>query len=221
MYMHSLSWPKLFCGTLGYLGLCMCDHVCAFVNMYVYVCICMCNVYIGVLIKYLVSRLYDEAMKKGYVETSVIKCLVLGASGVGKTHLKRLLLKKDPPKQRVSTGLADNPVRAITFSRVGVGGGGTHNSDDWIVIEDHQTLLSMMGGTIKEGVPMVPSIADLISGLPAITVNNAHSDGATVGHPDLIRTCTDVNTTKNTSIQQIRTAAIEDELIHHIQQSGK
>eukprot|EP00731_Ephydatia_muelleri_P035081 Em0095g11a len=42
-------------------------------------------------------------------------------AGVGKTHLKHLLLKKDPPQQRVSTGLADNPVRAISFSLAGVG----------------------------------------------------------------------------------------------------
>ena len=66
-------------------------------------------------------RLYEEAMTKGYVETSVTKCLILGAAGVGKTHLKHLLLKKDPPEQRVSTGLADNPVRAISFSLAGVG----------------------------------------------------------------------------------------------------
>ena len=31
-------------------------------------------------------------MSKGYVETSVTKCLILGAVGVGKTHLKHLLL---------------------------------------------------------------------------------------------------------------------------------
>ena len=31
-------------------------------------------------------------MSKGYVETSVTKCLILGAAGVGKTHLKHLLL---------------------------------------------------------------------------------------------------------------------------------
>ena len=66
------------------------------------------------------NRLYEEAMSKGYVETSVTKCLILGAAGVGKTHLKHLLLKKDPPGQRVSTGLADNPVRAISFSLAGV-----------------------------------------------------------------------------------------------------
>ena len=78
-------------------------------------------------------RLYDEAMTKGYVETSVTKCLIVGAAGVGKTHLKHLLLQKDPPDQRVSTGLADNPVRAISFTLAGVGG---QEENDWFVIED-------------------------------------------------------------------------------------
>ena len=55
-------------------------------------------------------------MRKGYVETSVTKCLlILGAAGVGKTHLKHLLLKKDPPEQHNSTGLADTPIRAVSL----------------------------------------------------------------------------------------------------------
>eukprot|EP00731_Ephydatia_muelleri_P025079 Em0017g162a len=51
--------------------------------------------------------------------TSVTKSLILGTAGVGKTHLKHLLLNKDPPQLRVSTGLADNPVRAICFTLAG------------------------------------------------------------------------------------------------------
>ena len=86
-------------------------------------------------------RLYDEAMTKGYAETSVTKCLIVGAAGVGKTHLKHLLLKKDPPEQRVSTGLADNPVRAISFTLAGVGG---QEEDDWFVVEDEQALMSLI-----------------------------------------------------------------------------
>ena len=189
----------------------MCDHLCVSVCVYTFRCTCMywC-VLMFHLTKYLLLRLYDEAMKKGYVEISVTKCLVLGAAGVGKTHLKHLLLKKDPPEHRVSTGLADNPVRAISLSRVDVGGG-THNSDNLIVIEEDQILLSIIGGTIKGRVSKASSMADMISTLPTMAVNNAHSDLIPAG----------VNTMKNTSIQQIRTAVIEDELIHHIQQSGK
>ena len=159
-------------------------------------------------------RLYEEAMTKGYVETSVTKCLILGAAGVGKTHLKHLLLKKDHPKQRVSTGLADNPIRAISFTLAGVGG---QEEDDWFVVEDDQALMSVIGGTIKGGVSMAPSLADVVSTLPkmAIDPSNVPSDGAVGPTP------AGVNITKDTTQpEQSRTADIEDELVHHINQSS-
>ena len=157
-------------------------------------------------------HLYDEAMTKGYVETSVTKCLMLGAAGVGKTHLKHLLLKKDPPEQRVSTGLADNPVRAISSTLAGVGG---QEEDDWFVLEGDQALMSLIGQTIHDGVFMVTSLDAVVSILPKMTINNVPpSDGASVGHPDPIPA--DVNTTKDTTTQQ----SIEDELIHHINHSS-
>ena len=152
-------------------------------------------------------------MTKGYVETSVTQCLILGAAGVGKSHLKHLLLKKDPPKQRVSTGLADNPVRAISFTLAGVGG---QEEDDWFVVEDDQALMSVIGGTIKGGVSMAPSLADVVSTLPKMAIS-VPSDGAGVSHSDPIPA--DVNTTMDTN-QQSRTADIEDELIHHINHSS-
>ena len=107
-------------------------------------------------------------MSKGYVETSVTKCLILGAAGVGKTHLKHLLLKKDPPEQRVSTGLADNPVRAISFSLAGVVG----QEDDWFVVEDDQALLRVVGGTIRDGgVSMATSLDEVVSSFPKMPIH--------------------------------------------------
>ena len=152
-------------------------------------------------------RLCDEAMTKGYVETSVTKCLIVGAAGVGKTHLKHLLLQKDPPEQRVSTGLADNPVRAISFTLAGVGG---QEEDDWFVVEDDQTLMSFVGQMICGGVPMVTSLDAVVSTLPKITINNVPMDGASVGQPDPLP----ADITMDTTTQQSRTVAIEDELIH-------
>ena len=136
-------------------------------------------------------------MTKGYVETSVTKCLILGAAGVGKSHLKHLLLKKDHPKQRVSTGLADNPVRAISFTLAGVGG---QEEDDWFVVEDDQALMSVIGGTIKGGVSMAPSLADVVSTLPKMAI--------------------DLSDVPGDRAEQSRTADIEDELVHHINQSS-
>ena len=190
-------------------------------------------------------RLYEEAMTKGYVETSVTKCLILGAAGVGKTHLKHLLLKKDHPKQRVSTGLADNPARAISFTPTGVGrqeeddwlvledtgladnpvraisftlaGVGGQEEDDWFVVEDDQALMSVIGGIIKGGVSKAPSLADVVSTLPkmAIDPSNVPSDGAVGPTP------AGVNITKDTTQpEQSRTVDIENELVHHINQSS-
>ncbi|KAL5506626.1 hypothetical protein EMCRGX_G008315 [Ephydatia muelleri] len=160
------------------------------------------------------ERLYEEAMSKGYVETSVTKCLILGAAGVGKTHLKHLLLKKDPPEQRVSTGLADNPVRAISFSLAGVGG---QAEDDWFVVEDDQALLRVVGGTIRDGgVSMATSLEEVVSSFPKMPIH-VSSDGAGTVHPD--PTPARVNITMDTG-QQSRTVSIEEELIHHINHSS-
>ena len=155
-------------------------------------------------------RLYEEAISKGYVETSVTKCLILGAAGVGKTHLKHLLLKKDPPKQRVSTGLADNPVRAISFSLAGVCG---QEEDDWFVVEDDQALLKVVGGTIRDGgVTIATSLDEVVSSFPKMTIREP-SDGAGSVHPD--HTLAGVKVTIDTG-QQSRTVSIEEELIRHI-----
>ena len=150
-------------------------------------------------------------MTKGYVETSVTKCLILGAAGVGKTHLKHLLLKKDPPQQRVSTRLADNPVRAISFSLAGVS---VQEEDDWFVVEDDQALLKVVGGTIRDGgVSMATSLDKVVGSFPKMAIH-VSSDGAGADP-----TPTAVSVTTDTS-HQSRTVSIEKELIHHINHSS-
>ena len=92
------------------------------------------------------KRLYDEAMKKGYVECSTIRCLIHGSAGVGKTHVKHLLLKMPPPKLRISTGLVDNPVRAVTVSAVGVS---MQDEDVWHVLDGDYDLMRTVSQMIK------------------------------------------------------------------------
>ena len=57
------------------------------------------------------KHLLNEALKDGYVEVVIIVCIVLGLPGVGKTHLKFLLLDQRPPHLRTSTICAETPVR--------------------------------------------------------------------------------------------------------------
>ena len=57
------------------------------------------------------EKLLDEALKDGFVEVIIVVCIVLGQPGVGKTHLKYLLLDRRPPHLRSSTICAETPVR--------------------------------------------------------------------------------------------------------------
>ena len=59
-------------------------------------------------------------MKQGYVNVTLVKVIVEGPAGVGKTCLMFLLLSKSPPEERTSTGCAERAIRVI---RVGKEGG--------------------------------------------------------------------------------------------------
>ncbi|XP_064395807.1 uncharacterized protein LOC135342889 isoform X3 [Halichondria panicea] len=57
------------------------------------------------------KRLFDEAMKHGYVLVNIVNMLVFGPAGTGKTNLKHLLTDNPPPLQRDSTPCMEKPVR--------------------------------------------------------------------------------------------------------------
>ena len=59
------------------------------------------------------KRLLEEAMKDGSVTVKLVKVLVVGSAGVGKTSLIKLLLDQDPPEERNSTGCLERPIRVI------------------------------------------------------------------------------------------------------------
>ncbi|CAI8047507.1 Ankyrin-2 [Geodia barretti] len=61
----------------------------------------------------------EEAMKKGYVVVKLVKVIVVGPAGVGKTCLIYLLLAKDPPEERHSTGCAERSIRVIRIGKEG------------------------------------------------------------------------------------------------------
>jgi len=58
-------------------------------------------------------RLFQEAMKHGHVKSLVGKMHFMGAAGSGKTSSKHVILNEDPPTLRISTPIAERPVRVI------------------------------------------------------------------------------------------------------------
>ena len=98
------------------------------------------------------KALYAEALEKGYVSTGIIKVIVLGHAGSGKTHVKFLILKKRPPVIRRSTSLAENPIRAISQTRVGRVGGGDEE-EEWIEVTLEE-LLQIIADSLRAGVTL-------------------------------------------------------------------
>ena len=131
------------------------------------------------------KRLYDEAMKKGYAECSTIKCLIHGSAGVGKTHVKHLLLKMPPPELRISTGIADNPVRAVTVSAVGVS---KQDEDDWHVLDGDYDLMRTVSQMIKGYVLPLPMDA------PCKVQPVSHSSDPRDGYEDVLMSVTSNHT---------------------------
>ena len=93
------------------------------------------------------TKIYTEAMKNGYIERNVIKCLIIGAAGVGKTAIKHLLLRKDPTKESKSTGVMENPVRAVTFSRAMEKNG--KEDDMWSIVNNDDELMMKIAEHLK------------------------------------------------------------------------
>ena len=56
-------------------------------------------------------------MKDGYVVVSLVKVIVEGPAGVGKTCLLNFLLKRSPPQNRHSTGCAKRAIRVIRVGK--------------------------------------------------------------------------------------------------------
>ena len=92
--------------------------------------------------------LFEEAMKYGYVESRSLSSLLIGAAGAGKTHVKHLIFKKPPPRESVSTPLAERPVRAVRVARLG-----GKTDDDWSEIDDEK-LDNMLAQAMNAGVQL-------------------------------------------------------------------
>ena len=56
---------------------------------------------------------YQDALKDGFVSAYLMKILIIGAAGVGKTHLMHMLFNEPPPDVRQSTPVMERPVQAI------------------------------------------------------------------------------------------------------------
>ena len=78
-------------------------------------------------------------MEQGYIEVCIIKCLLLGTAGVGKTSLLHLLLDMLPPPLRRSTACIEQAVRAIKL--------GIDSKGEWQKV-DPDRLRDLLAGSV-------------------------------------------------------------------------
>ena len=58
---------------------------------------------------------YNKAMSRGNVKAASTVCLITGAAGSGKTHVKCFICKIPPPEERNSTSLGERPMRVYSM----------------------------------------------------------------------------------------------------------
>ena len=108
------------------------------------------------------TKLVQRAMRDGTTRVLIIKALVIGPPGVGKTGIRCLLLGLPPPPKRTSTPLATRATRAISFYRLKTDGSGDVT---WTELDD-DTYLKYIAEEVKmlelnpsRAVPSQPAIS--------------------------------------------------------------
>ena len=84
-------------------------------------------------------------MREGSTKVLIVKALVIGPPGVGKTGIRYLLLGLPPPPRRTSTPLATRATRAISFYRIKTDGSGDVT---WTELDD-DTYLKYIAEEVK------------------------------------------------------------------------
>ena len=84
-------------------------------------------------------------MREGRTKLLIIKALITGSPGVGKTGIRHLLLGLPPPPSRTSTPLATRATRAISFYRIKADGSGDIT---WTELDD-DTYLKYIAEEVK------------------------------------------------------------------------
>ena len=93
-------------------------------------------------------------MREGRTKLLIIKALITGPPGVGKTGIRYLLLGLPPPPSRISTPLATRATRAISFYRIKADGSGDVT---WTELDD-DTYLKYIAEEVKM-IELNPSLA--------------------------------------------------------------
>ena len=120
-------------------------------------------------------------MREGVTEVLIIKALITGPPGVGKTGIRYLLLGLPPPPRRTSTPLATRATRAISFYRIKADGSGDVT---WTELDD-DTYLKYIAEEVKM-IELNPSRA--VPPQPATSTTTAATESNAQEPSDVVHT---------------------------------
>ena len=109
------------------------------------VCAILASFYTGFEEEQTYTKLVQRAMREGRTKLLIIKALITGPPGVGKTGIRHLLLGLPPPPSRTSTPLATRSTRAISFYLIKADGSGDVT---WTEL-DEDTYLKYIAEEVK------------------------------------------------------------------------
>ncbi len=145
------------------------------------------------------ERVYNEAMKAGYVSVRTSNVLLFGMAGTGKTSTKNLIFGLPPPEKRNSTPLANaaerllvRKVRNLTGTRVQA------TEDNWKPVTAEELkqhiadLIQLYGKSLSE-VPKVMADVDAKVNLISLKQDNSATVSEVLHYDKADTTTSDIN----------------------------
>ena len=147
------------------------------------------------------QRLFNEAMKAGYVKVRTINTLMFGMAGTGKTSVRCILFGQPPPDVHHSTPLANAPERVYIRNVTNIKA--QARRDGWapVTVEDLKQLLVNTIRSVTENMEFqnVPvDLEELLKELEPDVVAKAAGDLATSSsEQDVTKDVTDTSSNKS------------------------
>jgi GTPase SAR1 family protein len=162
------------------------------------------------------EKQFEDAMKKGKIKSKLMKMVLYGSAGSGKTSFKHLLIGDPPPQRRKSTPLA---VRPISMHRVDM------KSEKWkrLTPEEREQYLSR---AIKSHSSHSTSLSPSTSSAVGSETDDVFTYGPTVdanleGNEESITHPASSSTESAPNIEESSDSSIDEHILHVISTDDK